>query len=80
MTVVWFIILVVFFCGAVAVALPAVAKALLTLVLSVVEPFKEVARLYKSNQKKKAILMTVLLSWIFLVFPLLLWLLHLAID
>ena len=80
MTVVWFIILVVVFCGAMAVALPAVAKILLTVALAVAEPFKEVVRLYKSNQKKKAVLMTFLLSWIFLVFPLLLWLLHLAID
>ncbi|GEM_PF-4899889 len=80
MTVAWFILLVVIVCGFLAVAIPAVAKALLTLGFAVVAPFKELIRLYKTNQRKKALLMSILLSWIFILFPLLLWLVHLATE
>lgn len=79
MTVVWLIVVVmsVLF---VAVLFGSVLQILLTMVLSVVEPFNEVYRLYKTGQKKKTIMMTVLLFWIFVLFPILIWMIHLAID
>ncbi len=55
-------------------------QSLITIALAVAEPFKEVVRLYKNGQKRKAVLMTALLSWVFLVFPLFLFLVHLALD
>ena len=49
-----------------------------TIALIVVTPIKETIRLYRSKQNGKAILMTVLLSWIFVVFPTFLLLVYFA--
>lgn len=78
MVVVWFIILLVSIYGIVVVAGPFLLRLVITIPLAIIEPFKELVRLYKTNQKRKALTMTIALSWLFFIFPLLLWLVHLA--
>ncbi len=78
MVVVWFIILLVSIYGIVVVAGPFLLRLVITIPLAIIEPFKELVRLYKTNQKRKALTMTIALSWLFVIFPLLLWLVHLA--
>ena len=72
MTVVWIVVAIMVFCLAVVLfgaALKYMFQWVVTIALIVVTPIKETIRLYKSKQKGKAILMTALLSWIFVVFP-----------
>lgn len=73
MTVVWIVVAIMVLCLLAVVFFGAAMKYMLqwvvTIALAVVTPIKETIRLYKSKQKGKAILMTALLSWIFVVFP-----------
>ena len=81
MTVVWIVVAIMVLCLAVVffgAALKYMLQWVVTIALVVVTPIKETSRLYRSKQKGKAILMTVLLSWIFVVFPTFLLLVYFA--
>ena len=78
MALVWFIALIVTIYGIIVVAGPFLLRAIITIPLAIIAPFKELVRLYKTNQKRKAVFMTIALSWLFVIFPLLLWLVYLA--
>lgn len=81
MTIVWIVVAIMVLCFAVVfsgTALKFMLQLVVTIALVVVTPIKEVIRLYQSKQKKKAILMTALLSWIFVMFPTFLLLVYFA--
>lgn len=80
MTVVWLIIALLAIC-LVVVAFGSVLLHFFATAAAVVStPVREIARLYKSNQKKKAYTLAASMAFVLVVLPLLLWLLSVIVP
>ena len=80
MTVVWLIIALLAVCFVVVVFGSALLRFFAAAVAIVATPAREVVRLYKSNQKKKAYTLAASVAFVLVVLPLLLWLLSVIIP
>lgn len=80
MTLVWLFIALSALCFVVVAFGSALLHFFASAVAVVSTPLREIARLYKSNQKKKACTLAASMAFVLIVLPLILWLLSVIIP